>query len=145
MPNSDRLPKALQMCPQPILDAVQVPLMAYSYGWIHKPSPKECDNSGCSAGKFHCGRKQKFGLNCQAVCDAQGRILDISILFPGSMSDVLVFEGMSLFHRLEDGILAPGLCLFRDNAYLNTPYLATPYVAVSGGTQDLYNFYHSQV
>jgi DDE superfamily endonuclease len=83
--------------------------------WIHKPSPKECDNSGCSAGKFHCTRKKKYGLNCQAVCDVRGRILDISILYPGSTSDVLAFEGMSLFHRLEDGILAPGLCLFGDN------------------------------
>ena len=113
--------------------------------WIDKPSPKECDNSGYSAGKFHCGRKKKFGLNCQSVGDAWGRILDISILFPGSTSDVLAFEGMSLFHRLEDGILAPGLCLFGDNAYLITPYMATPYAAVNGRTQDLYNFYHSQV
>jgi hypothetical protein len=113
--------------------------------WIHKPSPKECEVAGCGAGKFLCGRKKKFGLNCQAVCDAWGRILDISILYPGSTSDVLAFEGMSLFHKLEDGILAPGLCLFGDNAYLNTPYMATPYPAVSGGTKDSYNFYHSQV
>ena len=113
--------------------------------WIHKPSPKECENAGCGAKKFHCGRKKKFGLNCQAVCDVRGRILDISIIYPGSTSDVLAFEGMSLFQKLEDGILAPGLCLFGDNAYLNTPYMATPYPAVSGGTKDSYNFYHSQV
>ena len=34
---------------------------------------------------------------------------------------------------------------FGDNAYLNTPYMATPYAAVSGGTKDAYNFYHSQL
>ena len=52
---------------------------------------------------------------------------------------------MSLFHKLEEGILAPGLCIFGDNAYLNTPYMATPYAAVSGGTKVAYNFYHSQL
>ena len=113
--------------------------------WTHKPSPKDCMEAGCGPVKFLCGRKKKFGLNCQAVCDVRGRILDISIMYPGSSSDILAFEGMSLFHKLEEGILAPGLCLFGDNAYLNTPYMATPYAAVSGGTKDSYNFYHSQL
>jgi hypothetical protein len=113
--------------------------------WVHKPSPKDCVDAGCSSGKFLCGRKKKFGLNCQAVCDVRGRILDISILYPGSTSDCLAFEGMSLFHKLEDNILAPGLCIFGDNGYLNTPYMAKPYAAVSGGTKDAYNFYHSQL
>ena len=85
--------------------------------WIRKPNQKDCDEAGCGAGKFHCGRKKKFGLNCQAVCDVRGRILDISIMYPGSTSDCLAFEGMSLFQKLEDGILAPGLCIFGDNAY----------------------------
>ena len=113
--------------------------------WIHKPSPRDCLDTGCSSGKYFCGRKKKFGLNCQAVCDVRGRILDISILYPGSTSDCLAFEGMSLFNRLEQGILAPGLCLFGDNAYLNTLYMATPFAAVSGGSKDAYNFYHSQL
>jgi hypothetical protein len=114
--------------------------------WIHKPSPKDCEDAGCSPGKFFCGRKKKFGLNCQAVCDARGRILDMSILvYPGSTSDCLAFKGMSMFQKLEQGILAPGLCLFGDNAYMNTQYMATPYAAVSGGTKDAYNFYHSQL
>lgn len=113
--------------------------------WIHKPSLQDCTTSGCSSGKFFCGRKKKFGLNCQAVCDVNGKILDLSIVYPGSTSDCLAFEGMSLFQKLEAGILAPGLCLFGDNAYLNSPYMATPYAAVSGGTKDAYNFYHSQL
>ena len=113
--------------------------------WIHKPSTKDCMDNGCNEGKFYCGRKKKYGLNCQAVCDAKGRILDISILYPGSTSDCLAFESMSLFQKLEEGLLAPGLCIFGDNAYLNTPYMATPYAAVSGGTMDSYNFYHLQL
>ena len=67
------------------------------------------------------------------------------LVYPGSTSDCLAFKGMSMFQKLEQGILAPGLCLFGDNAYMNTQYMATPYAAVSGGTKDAYNFYHSQL
>jgi hypothetical protein len=113
--------------------------------WIHKPSQEECTKAGCSDGKFFCGRKHKFGLNCQAVCNSQGKFLDMSIIYPGSTSDCLAFEGMSLYSRMENGLLAPGLCLFGDNAYLNSVYMATPYSGVSGGSKDAYNFYHSQL
>ena len=113
--------------------------------WIHKPSMRDCLDAGCSSGKIFCGRKKKFDLNCQAVCDVRGKILDLSILYPGSTSDILAFEGKSLFQKLENGLLAPGLCLFGNNAYLNTPYMAMPYSAVSGGSKDAYNFYHSQL
>jgi hypothetical protein len=76
--------------------------------WIHKPSLKDCLEAGCNAGKFFCGQKHKFGLNCQAVGDARGKIHDLSILYPGSTSNILAFEGTSLFHKLESGLLAPG-------------------------------------
>ncbi len=69
----------------------------------------------------------------------------LSRSYPGSTSDYIAFEGMSLFHQLEQGILAPGLCLFGDNAYLNSTYMATPYAVTSSGTKDAYNFYHSQL
>lgn len=114
--------------------------------WIHRPSKACCAEASCDSGKFFCGRKLKFGLNCQAVCDAEGRFLDFSILYPGSTADCLAFEGMAVYKRLEDGLLAPGLCIFGDNAYLNSPFMATPY---SGGSlthsKDAYNFYHSQL
>jgi DDE superfamily endonuclease len=71
--------------------------------------------------------------------------MDISIIFPGSTSDCLAFEGMSLFQKLEEGLLAPGLCLFGDNAYLNTSYMAMPYTGGVAGSKDAYNFYHSQL
>ena len=114
--------------------------------WIHRPSKKCCREANCDAGKFFCGRKLKYGLNCQAICDADGRFLDFSIIFPGSTADCLAFEGMTLHRRLQEGLLAPGLTLFGDNAYLNSSYMATPY---SGGalsfSKDAYNFYHSQL
>jgi hypothetical protein len=49
--------------------------------WMHKPSMKEADAVGVSQKKFLCGRKNKFGLNCQAMCDVCGQILDISIMY----------------------------------------------------------------
>jgi hypothetical protein len=52
---------------------------------------------------------------------------------------------MSLFTQLEGGLLAPGLSLSGDNAYLNSIFMATPYSGVSSGSKDAYNFYHSQL
>jgi hypothetical protein len=115
--------------------------------WIHKPTEKDAEKSGLGRKKFFCARKNKFGLNCQAVSDCRGRILDMSIFLGGSSSDCLAFEASTLYDRLESkkGLLAPGLCLFGDNAYLNSPYLATPYTDARLGARDNYNFYHSQV
>jgi DDE superfamily endonuclease len=113
--------------------------------WIQKPSGKDAVRSGIGLKKLYCGRKHKFGLNCQAVSDKRGRFLDISIKYGGSSADCMAFEASDLCHRLEAGLLAEGLVLFGDNAYLNSPYLATPYPNVSGGSKDNYNFYHSQV
>jgi hypothetical protein len=112
--------------------------------WIHKPSRNCCIATSCADGKFLCGRKNKFGLNLQAVADVKGRFLDVSIMYPGSTSDCLAFEGMELYNRLERGGLHGDLCLFGDNAYVNTSYMATPYLG-SNQTQDTYNFFHSQL
>jgi hypothetical protein len=44
------------------------------------------------------------------------------------------------------GFLADGLCIFGDNAYVNTKHMATPYPNVGSNRQkDAYNFYHSQL
>jgi hypothetical protein len=39
--------------------------------WMHKPSEKEAKPSKVDQKKYLCGRKHKFGLNCQAVCDVE--------------------------------------------------------------------------
>lgn len=113
--------------------------------WTQKPSTKDCARMRVGAKKFHCGRKNKFGLNCQAVSDVRGRIIDISIIYPAATSDCLAFEGSKLFADLEGGLLAEGLCLFGDNAYLNSKYMAVPFPGVSSGPRDDYNFFHSQL
>ena len=40
--------------------------------WIEKPTIRECTVAKCGPKKFFCGRKSKFGLNLQGVCDADG-------------------------------------------------------------------------
>ena len=90
--------------------------------------------------------KKKFGMNLQGTVNHHCQFLHISVQHPASTSDYLTFSTMDLFHKLEKpGFLAPGLCLFGDNAYVNTPYMATPFRNVPSGSKDDYNFYHSQV
>ena len=113
--------------------------------WILKPTEKDASAAGIGRKKFLCGRKGKFGLNCQAVSDVSGRILDISIVYGGASSDCMAFEASDLFRQLEDGLLHKSLVLFGDNAYLNSHFMVTPYPNVSSGSKDDYNFYHSQL
>jgi DDE superfamily endonuclease len=88
---------------------------------------------------------KKYGVNLQRSCDAHGRFLDVSISHPGSTSDFLAFSTSSLYFRLESGLLKNGICLFGDNAYVNTRYMATPFKAVRSGSKDEYNFYQLQL
>jgi hypothetical protein len=114
--------------------------------WIDRPTLEDCEIAKCGPKKFFCGRKKKFGLNMQATCDAEGRFLAVSIEHPAAMSDYLAFCTSSFRHKLErPGFLAPKLCLFGNNAYVNTFYMATPFKSVLSGTKNNYNFYHSQV
>ncbi|KAL7425511.1 hypothetical protein ACHAXH_000094 [Discostella pseudostelligera] len=52
--------------------------------WMLKPSLEEAKKTGVDQKRYLCGRKHKFGLNCQAVSDCRGRILDISIKCGGA-------------------------------------------------------------
>ncbi|KAG7339726.1 DDE superfamily endonuclease [Nitzschia inconspicua] len=113
--------------------------------WTIKPTVDECNFLGVCQKKFLCDWKNKIGLNYQAVSDARGRFLDISIVYGGASSDCLTFERSNLFGQLNNGMLAEGLCLLGDNAYLNSPFMDIPYQNVSSGSRDDYNFYHSQL
>jgi hypothetical protein len=84
-------------------------------------------------------------LNCQAVSDVRGRILDFSIGLPGALSDCISFEASNLYERLEGGLLKNGLVLFGNSVYLNMRYMAMPFPNVSSGSKDDYNYFRSQV
>jgi hypothetical protein len=117
--------------------------------WIQKPSLRVAKQVGVDQMKFLCGQKGKFGLNCQAVDDVNGKILDLSIAYGASAANCVAVEASDLYAYLENGLLKDGLVLFGDNAYLNLAFMATPYSNVSGNpnkkSEDNYNFYHWQL
>lgn len=115
--------------------------------WIEKPSDEQCARAAVGPKKWYCGRKKKFGIALQGTCDVEGRLLDVVMEHPALTSDFLAFATSPLYHQMETGnFLAPGLCLFGDNAYVNCPYMATPYRQSTVGTpEDNYNYFHSQV
>ena len=80
-------------------------------------------------------------LNCMAVSDARGQLLDISIIFGGSSADSVAFHASDLYKRLLGGLLKNGYVLFGDNACINSKFMAMPYPNVSGGRRDNYNFF----
>jgi len=57
--------------------------------WMQKPNVNEAKRVGVDQRKFLCGRKHKFGLNCQAVADVNGKILDISIVY-GALAAIVL-------------------------------------------------------
>ena len=114
--------------------------------WCHKLSEKDLEGTQIGSSKFFCGRKGKHGLNLIAVCDHMHRFIDVDISHPGSTSDYLAFSTSLLIKKLEsDGFLVKGLCLYGDNAFVNTPFMACPFKGVSSGCKDAYNFFQSQM
>jgi hypothetical protein len=82
----------------------------------------------------------------QAVCDARCRFVDVSIQHPASALDFLAFITSNLYTRLyHNNILAPGLTLYGNNAYVNSCFMAVPFPNVGSGPKDDYNYFHSQV
>ena len=112
--------------------------------WTDKPSISDLASLCSRSTQFYCGCKSRHGLNMQAVCDVNGRFLDVFIGCPGATSDCLAFSLSPLKHKLDAGLLKKDFCIFGNNAYVNTLYMATPYRNAMEGDNDDYNFYHSQ-
>ena len=82
----------------------------------------------------------------QAICNHNRRFIYINISHPASTSDYLSFGTSRLCKLLESsGFLAPGLTIFSDNAYVNTPVMTSSFKAVTSGIKDAYKFYHYQI
>ena len=115
--------------------------------WIDRPSEKARIGSNIGSVKYFYGRKKKYGMVLQTVCDHHRRFLDFYISQPASTSDYLTFCSCDLLKKklIQSGFLKPGLTLYGDNAYVNTSFMTTPFKAVSGGIKDSFNFYHSQL
>jgi hypothetical protein len=114
--------------------------------WMNKPIEK-INDAGIGPGRFYDGRKKKFGLNMQGTVDSKRRFLDVFVRHPGSAGDFTVWLDSPLREMIEEKrMLKPGLVLFGDNAYINTPYMVCPF---KGGNldnaQDAFNHYHSNL
>jgi DDE superfamily endonuclease len=84
----------------------------------------------------------------EGTCDARGRFLDVSIGHPASTSaDFLAFTTSSFHKKIETPgyLVAPGLRIFGDLAYVNSGYMMTPFKNVKSGAKDNFNFFHSQL
>jgi hypothetical protein len=115
--------------------------------WINKPNQQSTREIGVGPKKFFCGRKKKYGITLQGICDHNRKFLDIEMGHPSSTSDYLGFTTSEIHKLLLMNIdfLAPNLTFFGDNAYVSTEFMATPYKGSQQGCKDAYNFFQSQL
>jgi DDE superfamily endonuclease len=86
--------------------------------WINKPNKRDLLATKSGATKFYCGRKNKYGLNMQATCDADRKFLDVEIQHPGATSDFLAFQTSDLNNKLQSpSFLHPDLTIYGNCAY----------------------------
>ena len=115
--------------------------------WTTKPTERCCEAAKCGEKHFLCSRKDKFGLNLQAICDDKLRFTWVDIRWPGSTSDYMAWMTSDLCGRLEDGdsLLLDGKCIVGDNAYVKKNYMSVPHKGIVSQYDDAYNFYVSQL
>ena len=107
--------------------------------------------------EIFCGCKYKFGLNMQAVWNANYWFISVQICHPGATSNYLDFATTNLNFILNSRnsgdqskpFLKEGLTIYGDNAYVNTSYMITAYSNILKGPQDAskdaFNFFQSQL
>jgi hypothetical protein len=93
---------------------------------------------------YFSGYKKSFGINVQAICDADLRFLIVTTSCPGSVNDYFAFtHDQKLMDRLSR-IPFPYYIL-GDPAYPLLPWLITPFSDFVGNREkDAFNFFHSQ-
>jgi hypothetical protein len=97
--------------------------------WIIKPNKTECEKAKCGSKSFFCGRKDKSGLNMQAICDNHLRFKWIDICWPGCTADYMARITSDLYSKImnEDSIIYKGLTLIGDNVYVKSLHMAVPF------------------
>ena len=114
-------------------------------GWLactNKPTRRDASNQT----DFFSGHYQRYGLNVQAMCDANCRFIFFCIAGPGKTNDFRAFSRCLELREWIDN-LPTGFFVIGDNAYGLTNKLLVPF---SGAQKALpynrtYNFYLSQL
>ena len=111
------------------------------------PTLAECEAMSCGQSNFRCHRKDKYGLNLQAICDHNLKFRWIEMKWPAATSDYMAWVTSSLALKLENDIdmIIEGGTIVGDCAYVKKLYMATPLKGFLGGYEDAYNFYLSQL
>ena len=113
------------------------------------PCLKFCRALKCGQVNFRCHRKDKYGLNMQAICDHRLRFYWVEIKRPAATSNYMAWVTSSLYRALETNsitkLILDGYTFVGDNAYVKTMFMATPLKGMRSSYEDGYNFYHSQL
>lgn len=83
-------------------------------------------------------RKGYFSLNCQVVCSAKLKIIDLVCRWPGSANDSHIFENSALKNRLRNGEMGNGV-LVADRGYALRPNVLTPFDNPQTQVENVYN------
>lgn len=107
---------------------------------IKVPSKRETNQ----AEDFRSGHKKAYGVNVQAVCDADLRFLFVSCMTPGKTNDLKAYKKSylsELVSRLPAGFFVGG-----DAAYVNGEHVLVPFPGANlDQRKDTFNFFLSQL
>ena len=117
--------------------------------WTNQPTEADCEDIGIGQRSFHCYRKDKFGMLLMAGADHRCCFRWADICHPGSASDYTAWLTSDVGSKLQDPdqtIVAPGLTIIGDNAFVESNHMSVP-IPGKHVTQeeDAYNFYLSQL
>lgn len=106
-------------------------------------------NNILSQTNFRCHRKDKYGLNLQAICDHNLKFIWAEMKWPAATSDYMAWVttslNLSLENNIDTNIILDGYTLVGDCAYVKSTFMATPLKGRRSGHEDAYNFYLSQL
>ena len=115
-------------------------------GWMVKiQKPTKADGVNNPQSFYSC--KGYYGVNVQAICDKNKKILFWSILSRGAEHDLTAFKNSTLYKWLLlnwESMLQKGFYFIGDTAYGLQSFLLSPYDdTVHGSAEDNYSFFHS--
>ena len=89
---------------------------------ILKPCLDFCCELNCGSASFRCHRKDKYGLNLQAICDHRLKFIWIDMQWPGATSNYMAWVISGLCYLLENNpvtkLIIDGYTFVGDNAYV---------------------------